>query len=134
MERDFVNSMLKTTQALIMVFDSGGRLVRFNRSCEELAGLPEEEMLGKQFQQLPSAAGAGIAEPGVDTVPAGKGMPVESTWTSASGEERTIAWTTAPLTLTDTGEEGLIVMQLLDAIYESAEKGEPVRVTDAQHS
>lgn len=27
-----------------------------------------------------------------------------------------------------TGEEGLIVMQLLDAIYESAEKGEPVRV------
>ena len=27
-----------------------------------------------------------------------------------------------------TGEEGLIVMQILDAIYESAEKGEPVRV------
>ena len=27
-----------------------------------------------------------------------------------------------------TGEEGLVVMQLLDAIYESAEKGEPVRI------
>ena len=27
-----------------------------------------------------------------------------------------------------TGEEGLVVMQILDAIYESAEKGEPVRV------
>jgi len=27
-----------------------------------------------------------------------------------------------------TGEEGLIVMELLDAIYESAEKGEPVRI------
>ena len=28
-----------------------------------------------------------------------------------------------------TGEEGLVVMELLDAIYESAEKGEPVRLT-----
>ncbi|MGH7128776.1 MAG: Gfo/Idh/MocA family oxidoreductase [Planctomycetaceae bacterium] len=27
-----------------------------------------------------------------------------------------------------TGEEGLVVMQLLDAIYRSAETGEPVRV------
>jgi predicted dehydrogenase len=27
-----------------------------------------------------------------------------------------------------TGEEGVIVMELLDAIYESAEKGEPVRI------
>jgi len=27
-----------------------------------------------------------------------------------------------------TGEEGLIVMQLLDAMYESAKKGEPVRI------
>jgi len=29
-----------------------------------------------------------------------------------------------------TGEEGLVVMQLLDAIYESAEKGEPVKIAE----
>jgi predicted dehydrogenase len=27
-----------------------------------------------------------------------------------------------------TGQEGLLVMQILDAIYESASKGEPVRI------
>jgi predicted dehydrogenase len=32
---------------------------------------------------------------------------------------------------TATGEEGLIVMQLLDAIYESAEKGAPVEITSS---
>jgi predicted dehydrogenase len=30
---------------------------------------------------------------------------------------------------TATGEEGLLVMQILDAIYESAGRGEPVRVS-----
>jgi predicted dehydrogenase len=29
-----------------------------------------------------------------------------------------------------TGEEGLIVMELLDAIYKSAERGEPVKITE----
>ncbi len=105
-ERDFVNSMLKTTQALIMVFDKDGRLVRFNRSCEELAGLPEGEMLGKQLHQLPCTPGAGNAEPG--SVTAGVKLPAEANWILAGGEQRTIAWTTSPLTLTDTGEEGLI--------------------------
>jgi PAS domain S-box-containing protein len=107
-ERDFVNSMLKTTQALIMVFDQDGRLVRFNRSCEDLAGLPEEEMLGKPLHQLPCAAGAGDAEPDPLSGTTSAELPAETTWTSAGGEQRTIAWTTAPLTLSDTGEQGMI--------------------------
>jgi predicted dehydrogenase len=31
---------------------------------------------------------------------------------------------------TATGEEGLLVMELLDAIYESAESGQPVRIAE----
>jgi len=27
-----------------------------------------------------------------------------------------------------TGEEGLVVMEILDALYESAERGQPVRI------
>ena len=29
-----------------------------------------------------------------------------------------------------TGEQGLIVMEILDAIYESAAKGEPIKIAD----
>lgn len=30
-----------------------------------------------------------------------------------------------------TAQEGLTVMKILDAIYESAEKGQPIHITDA---
>jgi len=93
LERDFVNSMLHTTQALIMVFDAEDRLVRFNRACEKLTGVGEREVAGKRLGELEFAGG---------------GLTDETTWIATGGEERIIAWSTTPLTLTDTGEQGRI--------------------------
>jgi len=108
-ERDFVNSMLGTTQALIMVFDGTGRLVRFNRSCKELTGLQETAVQGKQLLELPFVnRKAENLETDPDSPLAGVGLQPETTWTSSTGEERVIAWTASSLKLTDTGEKGLI--------------------------
>ena len=38
-ERDFVSTILDTAPNLIMVLDSHGHMVRFNRACEELSGM-----------------------------------------------------------------------------------------------
>ena len=43
-ERDFVSAILQTAPSLVMVLDASGQLVRFNRACEELAGVSQAEI------------------------------------------------------------------------------------------
>jgi PAS domain S-box-containing protein len=51
-ERNFVNAVLDTVASLVLVLDAEGRIVRFNRACEELTGYPFEEVRGKQVWDL----------------------------------------------------------------------------------
>ena len=46
-ERDFVSAILDTAPSLIMVLDSQGQIVRFNRACEELSGVSMSEVAGQ---------------------------------------------------------------------------------------
>jgi diguanylate cyclase (GGDEF)-like protein/PAS domain S-box-containing protein len=43
-ERDFTAAILNTVASLVIVLDRQGRVVRFNRSCEELTGYSFEEV------------------------------------------------------------------------------------------
>lgn len=45
-EQRFVTSILNTTNAMIMVIDSQGRIVRFNKACENLTGKPGATVIG----------------------------------------------------------------------------------------
>jgi len=38
-ERNFVSAVLDTVDALVAVFDTAGRIVRFNRACEAISGM-----------------------------------------------------------------------------------------------
>ncbi len=51
-ERDFTSAVLSTAGALVVVLDRGGRIVRFNRACEQLTGYSFEEVRGKCFWDL----------------------------------------------------------------------------------
>ena len=53
-ERDFVSAILDTAPSLIMVLDSQGQIVRFNRACEELSGVSMSEVAG------PSVLGSAV--------------------------------------------------------------------------
>lgn len=46
-ERNFVSAVLDTVGALVVVFDTAGRIVRFNRACEIISGYRSSELLGK---------------------------------------------------------------------------------------
>jgi PAS domain S-box-containing protein len=51
-ERDFINATLHIINALVLVLDRAGRIVRFNHACEELTGYTEEEVKGRPFWDI----------------------------------------------------------------------------------
>ncbi len=51
-ERDFISAVLSTAGALVIVLDREGRIVRFNRACEQLTSYSFEEVQGKHFWDL----------------------------------------------------------------------------------
>ncbi|MBE7158743.1 MAG: PAS domain S-box protein, partial [Rhodospirillales bacterium] len=46
-EKNFVAAVLDTVGALVIVFDTAGRIVRFNRACEIISGYRSTELVGK---------------------------------------------------------------------------------------
>lgn len=48
----FNQTLLDTSGGLIVVLDRDGRVVRFNRACEQLTGWSESELLGRHFFEI----------------------------------------------------------------------------------
>ncbi|MDD5095215.1 MAG: PAS domain S-box protein [Dehalococcoidia bacterium] len=48
-ERDFTNSLIETAQAIVLVLDPQGRIVRFNSHMEEISGYSLAEVRGKDW-------------------------------------------------------------------------------------
>ncbi|MEK7236196.1 MAG: PAS domain S-box protein [Nitrospirota bacterium] len=46
-ERDFIDAVLETAGALVIVLDRDGRILRFNRACEQTTGYSSEEVVGR---------------------------------------------------------------------------------------
>jgi PAS domain S-box-containing protein len=51
-ERDFSSAILDTSSALVIVFDTQGRIIRFNKACEQTTGYSFAEVKGKPFWDL----------------------------------------------------------------------------------
>ncbi len=95
-ERDFVSAILDTAPSLIMVLDSQGQIIRFNRACEELSGVSMSEVAGRPFWEVPFVLDDERAEIR-DGIPrlAAEAEPVklDRTWVGKNGARHTIAWT-----------------------------------------
>jgi two-component system, OmpR family, sensor histidine kinase VicK len=50
-ERNFVAAVLNTISALVLVFDTAGRIVRFNRACENISGYSFGDLAGRAFPE-----------------------------------------------------------------------------------
>ena len=97
-ERDFISLMLQTADALILVVDRQGRIVRFNNKCVALSGYSEAEVRGRVFweflvaerfvaqvrQEFAQTVGPAPAPP--------RATPLESAWRTRAGGERRIVW------------------------------------------
>ena len=51
-ERNVLSAILDTATALVVVLDTAGKIVRFNRACEQLTGFSSEEARGRHVWDL----------------------------------------------------------------------------------
>jgi len=99
-ERDFVSAILDTAPSLIMVLDSEGQIVRFNRACEELSGVSISEVAGRPFWEVPFVLDDERAEirDGIPRLAAAtEPVKLDRTWVGKHGVRHTIAWTVMAL-------------------------------------
>ncbi|MFP5230061.1 MAG: PAS domain S-box protein [Acidobacteriota bacterium] len=114
-ERNFVSAVLDTMSALVLVVDTAGRIVRFNRACEQISGYTFAELAGRSFPQElflneERAKAFHLLEESRSDV---RREPTELHWLSRDGRRRLIAWTTT--TLTDgSGDINFIIMTGVD--------------------
>jgi PAS domain S-box-containing protein len=98
-ERDFVNAVLDTAGALVVVLDTQGRIVRFNRACEKTTGYAFEEVMHRPFWEIflvPEEMGAVRAV--FDDLRAGHfPSEFENYWLAKSGRRIRIAWSSTAL-------------------------------------
>jgi two-component system sensor histidine kinase VicK len=99
-ERNFVAAVLNTIGALVLVFDTAGRIVRFNRACEVVSGYTFGDLAGRSFpEELFPVDEREIAIRNFEHVRAGNAnQSFEINWRSKSGRLRRIAWTATSLT------------------------------------
>jgi PAS domain S-box-containing protein len=94
-ERDFIDTVLETQAALVLVVDSAGRVVRFNQACELATGLDSDEMRGREaLLELVSPEEREAAQAHViDKLQAGADLvEFENQFNRRDGTRRLILW------------------------------------------
>jgi PAS domain S-box-containing protein len=109
-QRDFIAAVLDTAGALVVVLDREGRIVRFNRTCENVTGYSFEEVRDRSFWELlllPEEVGP--VKEVFGRLRAGE-FPTdfENFWLTKSGERRLIAWSNTVLTNEKGGVEHIV--------------------------
>jgi len=94
-----LEALVETVDCLLVLTELDGRIVLFNRACEELTGYSRQEALGRNIMEL-------LAPPAWKPVVEGRfadpfapelRLPQENPWRTRSGEERLIEWRCAPV-------------------------------------
>ncbi|HEY5057225.1 MAG TPA: PAS domain S-box protein [Acidobacteriaceae bacterium] len=114
-ERNFVSTVLDTVDALVVVFDTAGRIVRFNRACEAASGYDFPSMVGRYlWDRLIPRTDVPSSIEHFERLRA-QGMPTafENQWMHRDGSLRRIAWSASPL-LDEQGQITFIIATGID--------------------
>jgi diguanylate cyclase (GGDEF)-like protein/PAS domain S-box-containing protein len=87
--------IVESTASLIVAIDREGRIVRFNRACEEATGYARSEAEGRVFWEfLLDADEAQVVRPLFERIVAGCEFPrtYENDWVARDGSRRRIVW------------------------------------------
>src|SRR5579862_4799492 len=98
-ELNIVSAILDTVGALVIVLDREGRIVRFNRACEQMTGESSERARGQYIWDLFAMKEEREQFQTMFRLMRGNELhnEYESTWRARDGSERTIAWSAAVL-------------------------------------
>ena len=99
-QHEFIEAVLETAGALVVVLDRHGKILRFNRACEQTTGYSSEEIAGKPVWDLL------ILPEEIDSVKAVFARLVggeprnehENVWVTKDGRRRRIAWSNTVIT------------------------------------
>jgi len=91
-ERNFIQSVLDTASSLVIVTDTEGRIVQFNRACEILTGQPSALARGTIFWDLCAPEDADECRRFVQSSGNDSDLSCEAHWPSASGAVRLTSW------------------------------------------
>jgi PAS domain S-box-containing protein len=119
-EHAFVSAILDTVGALVVVLDTQGRIIRFNRACERTTGYTAAEVLGRCLWDLLLLPEEVAAVKTVFTALRDRHGPSTHTnhWTTRAGQRRLVIWSNTTL-LDDRGKVEYIIGTGID-ITESA--------------
>ena len=120
-ERNFVSAVLDTVGALVVVFDTAGRIVRFNRACEIASGYDFNILVGRYVwdrlipeEDVPEAINT------FEKLRAG-GFPAafENRWLNRDGTLHRIAWSATAL-IDQQGQVGFVIATGIDVTVQRA--------------
>ena len=91
---DFARVLTETTQALVCVLDSGGRILLFNDACERTTGYKRGEVIGRDAREavIPPEESEAFADVLAYIWKTGLSSPQVGHWKTKDGERRLIAW------------------------------------------
>jgi PAS domain S-box-containing protein len=102
-ERNRLSAVVETTGALVVLADPEGRIVMFNRACEEALGWPAAEVIGRPcWEVLQRVDNPEAVRRLFEAVPPGR-QPAskQGDWRTRDGSTRTIIWTNTRLERAD---------------------------------
>ena len=120
-ERNFVSTVLDTVGALVAVFDTAGRIVRFNRACEEVSGYAYADLVGRYpWERLIPIAEIPEAVRNFESIRSG-GFPAsfENQWQHRDGSLRRISWSATAL-VDEQGQANFIIATGIDVTEQRA--------------
>ena len=132
-ERNFVAAVLNTISALVLVFDTAGRIVRFNRACETISGYTFADLAGRSFpEELFPPGERETAIRIFEEVRAGNAnQSYEMDWRTKAGRMRRIAWTATSL-VNAQDEVGFVIMTGVD-VTEQREAETALRTSELRY-
>jgi PAS domain S-box-containing protein len=132
-ERNFVSTVLDTVDALVAVFDTAGRIVRFNRACEAASGYDFPSLVGRYLwdKLIPHADIPAAMEHFERLRSHGSPSVFENQWLHRDGSLRRIAWSASPL-FDDLGQINFIIATGIDVTIQRAAE-ETLRESEARY-
>ena len=114
-ERNFVSAVLDTVGALVVVFDTAGRIVRFNRACEIISGYQSADLIGKfPWEKLIPKDEVSEYVDNFQRIRNGQ-FPTtyENYWLAADGVRRRISWSATAM-LDSHGQVAFVIATGID--------------------
>jgi PAS domain S-box-containing protein len=131
-QHEFIEAVLETAGALVVVLDRQGKILRFNRACEQTTGYSSEEIAGKTVWDLlilPEEIES-VKDQFARLVGGEARNEQEHIWVAKDGRRRRIAWSNTVITNRKGGVDYVvgtgIDVTLLNQIQEQLRKTERV--------